>query len=183
MRTNLGTRLALVIALVVIPSSTLHAQTASGAAVATDTARRNLAVINPFGAVFSFFSGEYEHALSQSASVGLAGTYYAPSDFKYFTGEVKLRYYPSEHAPDGFSVALSAGMTHVSGDLLCFDVCDNSATNRPTAGFELDYNWLLGPSRRFVVGTGFGAKRLFGSKTSGSADGLPTARLVLGVAF
>ncbi|HWG35724.1 MAG TPA: hypothetical protein VN650_16275 [Gemmatimonadaceae bacterium] len=183
MRTNPCRCLALATALVVISSSTLRAQAPSGTAVAPDTARKDLAVINPFGVVFSFFSGEYEHALSQSASVGFAGTYYAPTDFKYVTGEVKLRYYPSEHAPDGFSVALSAGVTHVSGDLLCFDVCDNSATDRPTAGFELDYNWLLGPSRRFVVGTGIGAKRLFGSKTSGSADGLPTARVVLGVAF
>ncbi|HEY7898490.1 MAG TPA: hypothetical protein VIC03_08745 [Gemmatimonadaceae bacterium] len=182
MRSNLCARLALV-ALVVVSSSALQAQAASDASVAPDTARNNLAVINPFGVVFSFFSGEYEHALSPSASVGLAGTYYAPSDFKYVTSEVKLRYYPSEHAPEGFSVALSAGMTHVSGDLLCFDVCNTGTTNRPTAGFELDYNWLLGPSRRFVVGTGFGAKRLFGSKTSGSADGLPTVRLVLGVAF
>ena len=183
MRTNLCTRLALATALAVISSSTLGAQATAGTDIAPDTARGNLAVINPFGVVFSFFSGEYEHALSRSASVGFAGTYYAPTDFKYVTGEVKLRYYPSEHAPDGFSVALSAGVTHVSGDILCFDVCNNSATDRPTAGFELDYNWLLGPSRRFVVGTGVGAKRLFGSKTSGSADGLPTARVVLGVAF
>jgi hypothetical protein len=183
MRTTLRPLLALVITLLFVSSSTVHAQASSGAAVAPDTARRNLVVINPFGVVFSFLSGEYEHALSRSATVGLAGTYNAPSDFTYVTSEVKMRYYPSEHAPDGFSVALSAGMTHVSGDILCFDVCDNSPTNRPTAGFELDYNWLLGPSRRFAVGAGLGAKRLFGSKTSGSDDALPTARVVLGMAF
>jgi hypothetical protein len=145
--------------------------------------RTDLVLINPFGAVFDVISGEYEHVLSRGATIGFAGTYYAPSDFKYFTTEIKLRYYPSERAPDGFSAGLSAGVTHVSGELLCFDVCDQTSVNRPTVGFDLDYNWLLGPSRRFTIGTGIGAKRFFGNKQDGSLDGVPTGRLALGIAF
>ncbi len=153
------------------------------AAEAPDTARRNLVLVNPFGVVFDVYSLEYEHVMSKGTSIGLASTYYKPSDYTYFTSEVKLRYYPSDHAPDGLSVALSGGVTHETTDLICFDVCNATATNRPTLGFDLDYNWLLGPSRRFTIGTGIGAKRLFGSKTYSSIDGIPTARIAIGAAF
>ncbi len=160
------------------------ALTRAQATAGADTpARNDLVLVNPFGIVFNVLSGEYEHVISKSATVGVGSTYYSPSGFTYLTGEAKLRYYPAEHAPDGFSLALAAGVTRVSGDLICFDTCDNRATNRPTVGFELDYNWLLGPTRRFVVGAGLGAKRFFGDKTSGSIDGIPTARLAVGIAF
>ena len=155
----------------------------SGRGSVPDTARRNLFLVNPFGIVFNVYSVEYERVIARSTSIGLAGTYYKPNDFTYFTSEVKLRYYPSERAPDGFSVALSGGVTHETADIFCFDTCDFRATDRPTLGFELDYNWLLGPSRRFAIGTGIGAKRFFGSHPYATLDGIPTARIVLGVAF
>ena len=130
--------------------------------------------------------------MSRSASVGLAATYYSPRDYTYLTGEVKVRYYPSEHAPDGFSLALSGGVTHETSEHFCYtgyeasgsyNGCSDAGANRPTLGFELDYNWLLGPARHFTIGAGIGAKRFFGTKTYDSLDGVPTARLALGVAF
>ncbi|HEY5085733.1 MAG TPA: hypothetical protein VII66_00105, partial [Gemmatimonadaceae bacterium] len=176
--------LALIVALGAARPSGARAQAAStadssraAAEAAADTARRNLVLANPLGVVFNLYNGEYEHVISKSASIGFAGTYYAPTDYTYFTSEIKMRYYPSERAPDGFSLALSAGLTHETGSLLCFDSCDSAPSNRPTLGSELDYNWLLGPTRRFAIGTGIGAKRFFGSKTYGSIDWLPTARL------
>jgi hypothetical protein len=143
--------------------------------------------------VFDVFNGEYEHVMSRSASVGVAATYYFPRDYTYLTGEVKVRYYPSEHAPDGFSLALTGGVTHETTEHTCYSgsydgsssysSCADARTDRPTLGFELDYNWLLGPARHFTIGTGIGAKRFFGTKTYDSLDGLPTGRLALGVAF
>lgn len=159
------------------------ARTVPSAAHARDTLRTDLVMVNPLGLVFSVYNGEYEHVISRSATLGLGGTVYAPSDFTYSSGELKLRYYPQENAPRGFSLALSAGATNVRGTLFCFDVCNKSSKVYPTAGIELDYNWLLGPTRRFVVGTGIGAKRLFGSHDDGSDTGLPTVRLSIGAAF
>jgi len=182
--------LALAIAIAAFPLG-IHAQTApvrdspqSVTGSSPDTLRPNLILLNPFGVVFSVFNGEYERVTSKSTSIGVAGTYYAPRDYTYLTTEIKARYYPSEHAPDGFSVALSGGLTHVtSSGISCWDTCADATNNRPTLGFELDYNWLLGPARHFTVGAGIGAKRFLGDKTYDSIDGLPTARLALGAAF
>ncbi len=147
--------------------------------------RTDLILVNPFGLVFNALSGEYEHVTTRRSSVGVGGTYFSQDDFTYATLEVKARYYPSEHAPDGFSVGLTAGVTRQSDNntTYCFDVCLKTRSNRPTVGFELDYNWVLGPTRRFVVGTGIGAKRFFGDNNSGGIDGIPTARVAIGVAF
>ncbi len=146
--------------------------------------RNDLLLVNPFGLVFSALAGEYEHVTSRRSSVGVGGTYFSQDDFTYATLEVKARYYPSEHAPDGFSVGVTGGVTRQSDNYgYCFDVCLSARSNRPTAGFELDYNWILGPTRRFVVGTGIGAKRFFGDNTTGGIDGIPTARVAIGVAF
>jgi hypothetical protein len=49
----------------------------------------------------------------------------------------------------------------------------------------VDYNWLLGRSNRFLVGTGIGAKRILGDRDE--FDNAPrvygTARFLIGVAF
>jgi len=57
----------------------------------------------------------------------------------------------------------------------------------PTAGILLDYNWLLGRSERFLVGTGIGAKRILASESERQRVRLDyatvTTRLILGFAF
>ncbi|HEV2641993.1 MAG TPA: hypothetical protein VGT98_04780, partial [Candidatus Elarobacter sp.] len=163
----------------------LRAQSAQPAPVpaSADTARTNLVLLNPIGVVFSIYNGEYEHVAMPAFSMGTAGTYYKDRYLNYATVEAKFRYYPQEHAPDGFAVAMSAGVTHVSGDITCWDVCSNTSKQYPTLGVELDYNWLLGPTRRFAIGAGGGAKRLFGSHNDGSSAVLPTIRLAIGAAF
>lgn len=163
-------------------STVVGAQSAS-----PDTAQgslRNLILIDPVLIPFNIYNGEYEHVLSRSATLGLAGTYYGDNGVDYYTAEVKGRYYPQEHAPDGFSLAGSVGITRVSGDV--FDYSNGyrrTVSTYPTVGVELDYNWLLGPTRRFAIGTGIGAKRLLGSHDNGTSGGLPTARVAVGVAF
>ncbi len=195
LRVTVSRSLALAFALAAFPlgtraqgTSTREPQQTAAESLAT-APRLNLILVNPFGVVFNIFNGEYEHVMSRSASVGLAATYYSPQRYTYLTGEVKARYYPSEHAPDGFSVALSGGVTHETTPHFCYagndgsNGCPGASSDRPTLGFELDYNWLLGPARHFTIGAGIGAKRFFGTKTYDSIDGLPTARLALGVAF
>ncbi|MGI9091295.1 MAG: DUF3575 domain-containing protein [Gemmatimonadaceae bacterium] len=153
--------------------------------------RRNMVLVNPLAAIFNVFSGEYERAVSPSTTLGAAGTYYGFTDdnYDYSTVEIKLRYYPQEQALSGFSIGASAGATRVSTDLLCSGSgsgysCKNDPGTQPTLGIELDYNWLLGPSRRFAVGTGIGAKRLLGTSADYSGlKALPTGRLSVGLAF
>lgn len=169
-------------------STVLGAQSSTpgmAAGMAQDSVRRDLILIDPILVPFNIYNGEYEHVLSRSATVGLSGTYYGDNGFGYYTAEVKGRYYAQEHAPDGFSLAGTVGVTRVSGGFFDFSSSGyrRSASTYPTIGVELDYNWLLGPTRRFAIGTGLGAKRLLGSHNNGSATGLPTARVAVGVAF
>ncbi len=156
--------------------------------VIPDLLRRNMVLVNPLAAIFNVYSGEYERTINPSTTLGAAGTYYGftSDDINYSTAEIKVRYYPQEHALSGFSLGASAGATRVSENLYCSgDICDTRASStHPTLGIELDYNWLLGPSRRFAVGTGIGAKRLFGINDDYSGlVALPTGRLSVGLAF
>lgn len=185
---SLRVRQVTAIAFLCMASTVLGAQSAR-----PDTAQgsiRDLILIDPILIPFNIYNGEYEHVLSRSATLGLSGTYYGDygvngdNGFGYYTAEVKGRYYPQEHAPDGFSLAGTVGVTRVSGGF--FDYSNGyrrSASTYPTIGVELDYNWLLGPTRRFAIGTGIGAKRLLGSHNNGTSGGLPTARVAVGVAF
>jgi hypothetical protein len=57
---------------------------------------------------------------------------------------------------------------------------------RPSIGSELRYQWILGPSARFVVLTGLGLKRCFGDDKNVdplSIPIVPTARINIGIAF
>jgi hypothetical protein len=51
----------------------------------------------------------------------------------------------------------------------------------------VDYNWTQGPSQRFVIGTGVGAKRVLASAEERDKVGLDrayvTARFVIGLLF
>ena len=60
-----------------------------------------------------------------------------------------------------------------------------SSTTLPGVGVEIGYNWLLGPSRNVMIGTGFGLTRILDSGRSWNVpDVLPSIRLVnIGVAF
>ena len=55
----------------------------------------------------------------------------------------------------------------------------------PTLGVLLDYNWLIGARRRFLVGTGIGARRVLKDVASDSplSQVYPDGRLQIGLAF
>lgn len=144
---------------------------------------------NPVGLLISYFNGEYERAISETSTLGLSSAYFTLDDNDLFTIEGKYRYYPQAHALNGFSVGGSLGYGQVSDDGTDYDYNGNpidtgrDSRNAFMAGIEVDYNWLIGRDRRFFVGTGIGARRLFGGDVDGTAF-LPTIRLVnIGFAF
>ena len=83
----------------------------------------------------------------------------------------------------GFAVGATAGVTRYS------NVVDTvrQSLSAPTVGILLDYNWLLGRSERFLVGTGIGAKRVLASSSERKRADVDyatiTTRLILGFAF
>ena len=148
-------------------------------------ARRTVITLNPLGIPFEYFSGEFERIVTGLTTVGITGSYLGLDDESYATLEGKLRFYPNEEAPKGFSVGLSGGITRVEGDTFNGTGTVRSSETRPTIGVIIDYNWILGKTRRFVVGTGVGAKRILGA--SGDIidieTGYPTARFQIGFLF
>lgn len=148
-------------------------------------ARRAVVTINPLGIPFEYFSGEFERVLTGLTTAGLTFSYLGFDDESYSTLEGKVRFYPNEEAPKGFSVGLSAGLTRLGDDRFDGNRVVRDYETRPSVGVVVDYNWILGRTKRFLVGTGVGAKRILG--TSGDLIdidiGYPTARFQIGFLF
>ncbi|HEV2147465.1 MAG TPA: hypothetical protein VGR37_08680 [Longimicrobiaceae bacterium] len=146
---------------------------------------RNVLSANPLGLLFEYYNAEYERILTPSTTFGLAGSYITLFDeADYFSLDGKYRYYPQAQAFAGFAIGGTLGYAQVSEN----DVLGNVGSESVSAfslGVEIDYNWLVGSSRRFYIGTGIGAKRLFGGDVdSDTPVVLPTIRLVnIGFAF
>ena len=90
---------------------------------------------------------------------------------------------------NGFSLGLSVGRTHFSTvtDVPISGAEERTTLDFPTIGVLVDYNWMLGARRRFLVGTGLGAKRVLVSSERRDRVGLDpaymTGRFVVGLAF
>jgi hypothetical protein len=173
---------------------------------------RSLFGFNPLGIPFDIASIEFETLMQQGITLGGAASYVAWDDDEEFQGaerftsaDFKVRYYPGEVVLRGFSVGLSLGVTKYSERVYDSSACIPSATNpnpcpngpptrreaitTPTLGILVDYNFLLGSQRRFLVGTGVGAKRLLnrGDRTPNDPfdppRAYPFARFSIGLAF
>ncbi|HEX2211615.1 MAG TPA: DUF3575 domain-containing protein [Longimicrobium sp.] len=167
----------------------------SSSAAAAQESPRQVLSINPIGAVFGVYMGEFERSVGRHTSVGVAGTYWdtgftdseSSGELSYTTVDARLRYYPGESRLQGFSIGGSLGYTGLSGELTTVDGEDTGRLNTLGAGIELDYNWLLGARNQVMVGTGIGAKRLFILDEDIDDDDVtlayPTLRLVVGYAF
>lgn len=170
---------------------------AAPARAQTDTVPAYQQVIsaNPLGLLFGYYNGEYERAISSTATVGVAGAYFSVDNDALATIEAKFRYYPQARPLAGFSIGGSLGYGQVS-DEADFDEFivdsqvqqdDDVTSSAFTVGVELNYNWLVGRDRRFFIGTGIGARRLFGGDVDNESDipvVIPTLRLVnIGFAF
>jgi len=148
---------------------------------------------NPLGLPANIFTLELENAVSSAITVGAVGSYIDVDKSRYTTADFKVRYYPSEVVLRGFAVGLSAGVTRYSNVVQTATTAGGAvgdvrqSLSAPTAGILLDYNWLLGRSERFLVGTGIGAKRVLASESERQRAHVDyakvTTRLILGFAF
>jgi hypothetical protein len=145
---------------------------------------RSYISINPLGIPFDLFSAEVESGIAQGMTLGASASHIDVGDERYSSADFKFRYYPSEIVLRGISVGASFGMLRYS-DIRFGDVRESLDT--PTFGVILDYNWMLGAQRRFLVGTGIGAKRILASSEERERVGLDraqiTGRFTVGIAF
>lgn len=150
---------------------------------------RTYVALNPLGIPFDIGSIEVESGVSQGITVGGVGSYSHFGDDRYTTVDLKFRYYPSEVVLNGFSLGLSVGRTHFSTvtNVPISGAEERTTLDFPTIGVLVDYNWMLGARRRFLVGTGLGAKRVLVSSERRDRVGLDpaymTGRFVVGLAF
>ena len=151
---------------------------------------------NPLGIPFDIVAVEAETAIAPGATIGMVGSYNDIDNTRYTTFDARFKYYPAEVAMRGFSVGMSFGWTKFRGsDGFCtYDPVTGGCTPQPvetlgagTLGVLVDYNWTQGPSQRFVVGTGIGAKRILASPEDRNRVGLErayvTGRFVIGLLF
>jgi hypothetical protein len=147
--------------------------------------RRRAFAINPLGIPFEVVSVEFEGALHDAFTLAGNFSYFSPDDYTRSSFELKGRLYPNEQAPRAFSVGLGLGAVNTREDVEVNGIEDRRDETYPSIGVYVDYNWLLGRSNRFLVGTGLGAKRILGEKDD--FDEAPfvyaTARFLIGVAF
>ena len=161
-----------------LPFSSGRAQAAAGSVAQPYL---QTAAINALGLPFGLFSAEYEAAVAPGFGVGAGGSYLSTGGYGDVRGwaEGKVLYYPSEATLSGLGVGLTGGFIRErDGD-------SGRSDTGVTFGVMGQYNWLLGPRRRFLVGAGAGAKRVVGSIPDDSPlnriylDG----RAVIGIAF
>ena len=147
--------------------------------------RKNAFSINPLGIPFEVVSIEFESALHDAFTIAGNFSYFSPDDYTRSSFEIKGRLYPNEQAPQGFSVGLGLGGVNTRENITVNEVTERRDQTSPAIGVYVDYNWLLGRSNRFLVGTGLGAKRILGDRDD--FDDAPhvygTARFLIGVAF
>lgn len=143
---------------------------------------RTVVSLNPLGLPFKYVSGEIEQKLSDIATLGGSASYLDAGDGSYASFEAKFRLYPAEEAFKGFSIGIAAGVSHLTES---FSNRSDRSESAPTIAVIADYNWLLGKTQRVLVGTGVGAKRIFGDD-AGFSDvnfAYPTVRFQIGVLF
>ncbi len=147
--------------------------------------RTHVFAINPLGIPFEVVSVELEQALQSAFSIGGNFSYVSPSNYTRWSFEVKGHLYPNEYAPRAFGVGLGIGLVNTREHRTLNEVPTLVNKTLPSIAVYADYNWLLGRSERFYVGTGVGAKRILGD--SDAFDVPPfvygTARFLIGVAF
>ena len=147
--------------------------------------RRNAFSINPLGIPFEIVSIEFESALHDAFTLAGNFSYFSPDDYTRSNFEVKGRLYPNENAPNGFSVGVGLGGVNTRENVFTDGATERHDHTSAAIGVYVDYNWLLGRSNRFLVGTGLGAKRILADREE--FDDAPrvygTARFLIGVAF
>ena len=152
---------------------------------ATAPSRGRVFAINPLGIPLEIVSVEFEDALHDAFTLAANFSYFSPDDYTRSSFEMKGRLYPSERAPRAFSVGLGLGAVNTRENVDNGIVTERLDKTYPSIAVYVDYNWMLGHSSRFFVGTGLGAKRILGD--SDEFEDAPfvygTARFLIGVAW
>ena len=181
-------------------AATLHAQGTLREQTQTlaGGAPQRIIAVNPFLPLAGSFQGEFEQRLRDNLSVAVSASHIdlEGDGDRYTNADVKLRLYPSENALRGFGISAGLGVGRQSG--VEYYACpaiypggdctnrDRSATG-PTFSVEMQYQWLLGKSRKTAVSVGGGAKRYFIDTAPNGYDVyqpfMPTLRLTIGYAF
>ncbi|MEO8193344.1 MAG: DUF3575 domain-containing protein [Gemmatimonadales bacterium] len=144
--------------------------------------RLNLVSANPIGLLFQWYNGEFEHAMSATASLAIAGSSYDFEDARYSSVDGIVRYYPGARALRGFSVGASAGFVDMRDDNSCIEFgCEDQSGTAGTIGVRADYVWILGRDQHFSAEAGIGAKRILSNQLG--TEGLPIGRLSIGYAW
>lgn len=136
--------------------------------------KKNVISANPFGLLLELANAEFEHAISETATVGVGGSTFKDSGDRYVNADVFYRYYPNGNAPEGWAFGGKVGLTNLEGGNTKFGY-----------GFDVNRSWILGKNNNFYVGLGFGLKKLVGSDDAEfDLEYLPTIRLInIGYAF
>jgi hypothetical protein len=145
--------------------------------------------INPLGIPFDIGSIELESAVAAGVTLGGLASFTDFEDNRFTSFDFKVRYYPGDIVLKGFSAGLSIGYLRYSN--ITTDDFTGATTREtlsaPTIGVLADYNWMLGRSQRFLVGTGIGAKRILASSADRDRVDIPraypTVRFIVGFAF
>lgn len=177
-------RLAIPAVLSVAPMAVASAQAVSPTST-QPSSRGRVFAINPLGIPFEIVSVEFETSLAGAFTLAGNFSYFSPDDFTRSSFELKGRLYPNEEAPRGFAVGIGLGGVNTREHVEVETVRTLRDKTHPSIAVYVDYNWLLGRTDRFFVGTGLGAKRILGDEDE--YDEAPfvygTARFLIGVAF
>jgi hypothetical protein len=144
----------------------------TGAAQDSNPTRQVISA-NPFGLLLELFNAEYERTASPSSTMGFGGSFLSIDDQTYVNFDGFWRYYPQGTPFDGWAFGAKLGVTRVDEGTY------------PGYGFDANRSWLMGESKNFYVGVGFGLKRLIGTgDASFDTIFIPTFRIVnLGFTF
>jgi len=168
--------LPLVALLAMLPIS-VEAQEPVGNAQAT------IGYIKPINAIFGVYTGEVEHRLQPSATVGALVSYINFSGVADYAAAVgKYRFYLDGEALEGFSAGALGGLMGIGAD--DFDGGREWGMGI-TAGAELGYTFRLGEDRGWAVQLATGAQRIFpvGTDVDDIRFVLPTGGISVGYAF
>ncbi len=166
------------------------APTAPGLSAQTSPSvdRRTLISMAPLLVPLGHVAGEFQRASGARFSIGGAASYTRAGAGGYSTVEVKARIYRNRVPLRGAALGVALGATRLESSNKCDPATGCQLSEKtaiyPSAAFLLDYNWLLGDARRFVISAGLGGKRIFGDGEGFTNDIFmyyPTARLQLGI--
>lgn len=159
-------------------------------------AKRQVLSIQPLSALLGVYAVEYERALGEGTSLAFGLNYWddpfadedSDDEFRYFSPEMKLRFYPSAEVLRKFSFGATAGWTFVENRFDPLGVSnEKDKASGLKIGVDLDYSWLLGKRDNFALSLGAGARRLFlKDRLYDGADvaiAYPTLRIAVGYAF